>query len=580
MINRLIFITALSLLCFLGKSNTHKQVADITPHESIYVHTDKEIYFAGDWLFFKTYLSLSNGYFGTLSSKVQYITLYSQQGTVVANVELHSNNPNISGSLHLPDTLKSSIYLLVAWTNNMIISNSKLFAKQIIIVNRFDVSPLNSLISQETLINEDDTISDKQNKANQYIHKSKIIAIKTPKEKINTRESVEISFNSTSLPKGLVSASISITRAETIFENNSNDFTLYAEDLFNSQPEMIVIPESHGPILSGRVLEKKSNKSVHNAIVFLSSPDSLVNLKYFKTNEEGAFFFLLDEYYHNRPISLQLYEQGQSETDYSIVVRNKFVPLNFSPGKLQLNSKLPNYIEEVLLVKRIQKAYGSSIIKKDEVFRNGIEIRPQVYASPLFSLETSTYVPLDSLVEIAHEIIPVLRIRSNRRGYTANVVNQRTKDFLPKQPIFFLNGVYVEQIKDIAHLSSKELEKVEIVNLPWSFGDLEFHGVVSLLTKDRKYLTDSQRKTISNNDYSHFEGVSFSIPINANSPESISQPDLRETLLWIPNLELQNGVPKDVTYLTSDILGYYTIAFEGICSNGQIIKEKTTFKVE
>src|SRR5215217_8013645 len=111
--------------------------------EKMYVHTDKQLYMAGEILWFKTYLvdALSNKPLAL--SKVAYVEVLDKDNKPVAQAKIALNNGGGDGSFHFPLTLSSGNYKLRAYTNWMKNFDARLFFEKVItIINPFKAPPV------------------------------------------------------------------------------------------------------------------------------------------------------------------------------------------------------------------------------------------------------------------------------------------------------------------------------------------------------------------------------------------------------------------------------------------------------
>jgi hypothetical protein len=137
------------LIVFLICQNANSQdnrLADITskwtsfsnrfPSEHLYVHTDKNVYTAGEIIWFKIYhLDTALKAYG-VSSKVAYIELIDHQRSAVIQTKIEMDEKSGAGALDLPLTLHSGYYTLRAYTNWMKnFGASQFFEKKITIIN-------------------------------------------------------------------------------------------------------------------------------------------------------------------------------------------------------------------------------------------------------------------------------------------------------------------------------------------------------------------------------------------------------------------------------------------------------------
>jgi hypothetical protein len=160
-----IFLITLILTAsvIVGHSNPNNTILKIKnlPSEQVYVHTDKDIYFAGDRVFFKIYLKTSSQPSFNLTSIIVYLSVNSGSGFPISTLELKLNNSSANGSFQLPDTLKAGVYSMQAWTNNILIAKSPAFHKQLLVINRFEdnlVKLINSIRPELDAANQLDLV--------------------------------------------------------------------------------------------------------------------------------------------------------------------------------------------------------------------------------------------------------------------------------------------------------------------------------------------------------------------------------------------------------------------------------------
>lgn len=87
--------------------------------EKIYIQTDKPYYTAGESIWFSTYLVNGVTHKKSEKSKVIYVELINEKGSVISERKLFAENISIAGDFKLPIDLKDGTYLLRAFTNYM-----------------------------------------------------------------------------------------------------------------------------------------------------------------------------------------------------------------------------------------------------------------------------------------------------------------------------------------------------------------------------------------------------------------------------------------------------------------------------
>ncbi len=586
------------------------------PSEDLYVHTDKDVYFAGDRLFFKVYLLSGSSRENELQSRVMYLSLAGADGAIVNKLELYFRDETAVGSVLIADTLKTGMYQLSAWTNTMLIAETPVFARQIVVLNRFDAEIRSFMMEhtafplEESAGGEEDTLevvpgrlflpsgSTKPPVAPEGFGSvgGQGLILRTDKDIYGNRELVSLQFEQSDALSEVASASISVSREESLLLNAPNARSLVAEpdrlpaDYYrvpkrpyaNRQPHMLILPENHGPVVSGRVVDSRTGDPVSETAVFLSAVDTLTNLKYSHTKADGSFFFLLDDYHQGKTLYISVYGDGRTLDTHRLVLREKFQPAPFTPLKIITHPHIHAYLEEALLVKRVQRAYRTEALGLTAIERGtAVSPPPVLYHTPTHTIRMANYLPLDNLLEIANEIVPNLRIREQGGRFIARMINSRSAVFFADAPIFFMNGVWVPDIDELAALSSDDISRIEVLSRPWLFGNLAFFGIASIFNQGDLHdiPVHSGARRIQGNPIP--EVFAFDPLLHAGAePSPANTPDFRETLFWDPEMALENGRLSDLTFSTGDLPGRYSIKVEGLTKSGMPFSQTNTITVE
>lgn len=107
--------------------------AFMNPQEKVFVHSDRDVFAAGETIWFKTYITLDGRL--TSLSKIVYVELANSKGQLVAKRMLHAPNGTAAGEISLPDSLSSGTYVLNAYTLWMLNFPQFIFKKHIAVHN-------------------------------------------------------------------------------------------------------------------------------------------------------------------------------------------------------------------------------------------------------------------------------------------------------------------------------------------------------------------------------------------------------------------------------------------------------------
>lgn len=577
--------------------------------EGIYVHTNKDVYFAGDIVLYNLYRINLNRQDVHWRSKVVYLTITNPKGEFISKNQILLKNQSLDGFIHIPDTLSSGIYKVTCWTNIMLINQQPLFSKQIVILNRFDENPLDKIQFfslndssysnyQATLNNNNDSLTGKIISKKSIVDSS-LFQVTTDKKTYKTREKVTLTLSNHFLVEDIIAASVSVVREEALAQNQTK-LAHYYNQLQSEQHAMQgvdyigynysniqktdldkVIPENFGSIISGKVIDKLTGKIVPNITVLLSTPDTLANLKYFETTADGSFFFLIDEYYQGRNLYLSFFNPHGNIASLEIQLNKKFFSETFSPEAIMVSPNIEEFVKSGIIIKRTNKAYNIEVIKKSNGGNhNTFNCKSIIYKKPIRRIITSDFVPLVDFQEVANEIIPVLKINGQKENYTARMVSDRTRTLLGNSPQFILNGILFPSVNELLKIPFREIDYIDIINLPWAYGKLEFNGIISIVTKNRNYAlgnTESYHTIVSGIPVKdEFETI---FPSYEVTDKSKSIPDFRELLYWNADISVTHGNSNELSFYTSDLQGSYTIVFEGLTKSGMPVSISTKINV-
>jgi hypothetical protein len=141
-------------------------------YERIYVHTDKEYYYPGERIWFKTYLSRYVGPTAPSLSKTVYVQLINPAGKLAQEKTLRLEGGIAVGDFVLPDTMAAGNYFLRSYTNlQRNFGDENLYSKQL---------PILKLTSKPVYKRDDETQS------------SKFIQVVADKPVYKTREKITL----------------------------------------------------------------------------------------------------------------------------------------------------------------------------------------------------------------------------------------------------------------------------------------------------------------------------------------------------------------------------------------------------
>jgi hypothetical protein len=560
-----VLLTFLILLISICSGIAQNNYGSLKP-ERVYLHTDRAIFMAGDYLFYTLYLQGNPGQM----SKYAYFVLRGQPNSLISDFRLEINNQVAYGSMYLPDTLRSGIYQVVCYTNCMRNEDEKsYFYKEIIIVNRFDKEL--ELFKDQHPGNTSDILTGQRTDSTIG---SENVVIHLNKQAFNPREKVVFSIETINIPEeNLARLSVSISEIipgipmEPSISQYFSEHNNYKNGGKLTENHCLYHPEIHGTVLQGNVVsmqQRNNHKNTINNTVLISCADSLVNMQYTTTDSLGSFSFLLNPFYDNKELFIRLKENSQEV----IELDNKFNVIQlFFPSTLFKQPGIRNYLVRSRNIFEVNKNYGiQTVIHTQKEFPSATTI-PRVYYNPNFTIIPADFLELPDFVEISRELLPMSKVRKNNRNYIFSFAGAMNKNRADTVPAIFLDGVPIDDVNQIIDLGSGDIKRIDVLPVVRYFGEMSFAGILSVFSKDAEINTlQFKNPTIR---YQSLSSQSYTKPEHFNPLNNNKYfPDLRQVLLWEPDIILKSNEKKQIECYASDLQGKYLINIQGITSTG------------
>ena len=514
--------------------------------ERVYVSTDRDIYVAGDEMFLSAFcLDMSTGRLSGYSS-VAYIEIISPDGPVqTAKIALSEGRGG--GYVRLDNSIPTGQYEMVAYTAQCFNEDGYDFeegARMLSIINPFTDA-----------------------------RSSSGVQILTDEEYAGLEIPVRASYGSLKLDRnGPLTITNTSDKPVTLSVSIYNDDGLVAPAA--SDPASFLSGATRGTSFSkrrtidfeGEVIRTRTSgpeevlENLNGASAYLSVPGRSSDFYFTRIDEDGIATFFTRNIFGDIEMVLDI---GTPLTPCHLEVIPPFAEVKASGlPALPLSPGLADRISARSVSMQVrQAAHADSLFERLPVPEDVLFAADSVE----YILDDYTRFPL--MEELFIEFINKARV--SKVDNTRRLAVSLNDTFRPStvsqlSSLTLLDGVPVTDQNAILEYDPLLVERIVVYPHTVYLGGWPFAGVVSFVT----YKHDLPSFTFGENArIIEYQGVS--IPVSVRLPDTeLGIPDLRQTLLWIPVLELAPGESRVLEYAAPSYEGSFEVVAEGFDAEG------------
>ena len=538
--------------------------------ERTYLSTDKDVYVAGDPLWYSAFcLDASRGTFSPVSS-IAYVELHNAEGLVcTGKVALSSGRG--AGRLQLPGTLPTGNYRLVAYTAQnkaeLGYDYTGIASKTISVFNVF---------SNERVKDGVDVVSEEE-------YARLVTESVMPG---SDRASIDLRWSDGVLtlvnPTGeTASLSVSVWHDDGFLANGNPTITSFADGCRLVGPRHFdnwITPEYEGEIIQGHVagVSPETLSPLVGRYAFISTPSDKSDIYASPIDIKGKVRFFTGNIYGNKECVCEIEGMDPSFNGF-IELDSPFAAAPVAPvAPMKMSPSMREPLRQRSLAMQIeQKFTADTLYDWLPAKENG-----------LFGTEEIVY-PLDdytrftTMEEVFVEFVKEIRARrwSDRRRNLQVRLNDRTDaTFSRDTTLMMLDGVPVFDQQKILDYDPLLVESIHIYPYTTFIGSRTFEGIVNFVT----YKHTLPGFTFGNNvRVIDFQGVSWPLAFTgAPLLGETDYPDYRQTIYWHPLLELAPGEKREIPCKIPDYKGHFRIVVEGMTVDGVPLRATTSFTTE
>jgi len=532
--------------------------------EGLVLLTDRGYYISGETINYRAFYQKPDESSDAIWSRVLYVELVLPNGTPLAQSKVSLETDRASGSILIPEGLSTGSYYLKAYTRWMRNCGPEGFVYTSIRI--FD--PYNEqMLSVDTLGWKSRPVETMMSK--NEMHPSTMLECVLAKENYGTREEVvaDLLWKFPDAP-----ANLSISVARSGLHGEQSYFQPGCPEAQQGDKE--ILPETQGLSLTGQAVSFSGRTPAPYATIYVSVLGGDRDFYCNYSDSAGRFYFSFPGYKGERDLFVSTYHAEIDELEL-------LIDRDFSQDALHLpsypalsNDTLTELITEMSVNAQVSQQYFP---KKKLVQETPVSDELLFYGQPTSIVKFDDFIKLPSLAEYFIEVVPQVAVRRSG-GVRRLVIQGEHPDLAIYPPLLMIDGVAIFDIEAVLAVSPRLIDRIEIVNAPYIRGNVSFGGIISLISR--------------NNDLGYIDLPSSGLLVNyrmldlpdgdtiQNAILDTRLPDVRNTLYWNPELDLNPETGQRISFRTADLKGSYEILIRGIDSSGKYLELRVPFQVE
>ncbi|HEY4110308.1 hypothetical protein [Puia sp.] len=336
-------------------------------------------------------------------------------------------------------------------------------------------------------------------------------------------------------------------------------------------------PEKDGLQISGRIIDRRTNLPPPPTIGYLSVPGRRFSLATTLSRSDGSLLFHVNPFYGSREIIVQA--DNRADSNLHIEISNPFSDrFAWQP---ETDSLIPAGARNQLL-------YRSINVQAENAYRTAEKHRLSplspgdttgFYGYPDLRYNLDDYTRFVTMDEVVREYIQDVRVRRNSGSAYFRVRNALFNNFFDDDPLLLVDGVPVFDGAKMMSIDPLRIDKIDVVSHRYQYGPSFTDGIVSFLSYQGDlggYTLDPSAVAVQYNGFQQHQ--EFYSPIYQPGDQS-PLPDLRNQLLWSPEVDTDAAGEKQLSLYTSDWKGKYVLVVQGITADGLPGYAVSTFTV-
>lgn len=340
------------------------------------------------------------------------------------------------------------------------------------------------------------------------------------------------------------------------------------------------LPEINGQLIEGRVKDIRTQKPGQKINTYLSVTGHPFGFYTSQSDEHGNVLYEVKDFYGTRQIIAQpgmevdsFYKVEISKPYSETISRRKFPPYS-------LTANVKEQLLEKSIDMQVQNIYSADSLR--------FFIEPITADTLPFYGETSHSYKLDdykrftTMEEVLREYVTEIGVSMHRGKPSLKIFDPAAHEYYDSHSLVLVDGVALTDPDKIFLYDPLKVKKLDVISDRYVSGRSTFKGIVSFTTYEGTFDAFDLNTNLVAIDYNGLQlQREFYSPVYKSKEQIESRkPDLRNTLLWLPDITTDKNGKASIQFYTADRKGKYMIVVQGMNENGDFVSAMKPFEVK
>ncbi len=239
----------------------------------------------------------------------------------------------------------------------------------------------------------------------------------------------------------------------------------------------------------------------------------------------------------------------------------------------RLSEKEEELVSTMARKVQLSRIYG----KVDSIIKSKMAYRPNpFYGSPNFSINMGDFILLPTLEEVFMNLVPSVT-PVTRKNIPSLFIRSDNPAISMFDPLIMIDETPVFDMDQFMKVPTHKISKIDVIDDVYLKGDLRYGGIINLHSLE---MDMAGIDLPENSFFIDFLAMHPSPNMVEETPSLLDQlPDTRNTMLWIPKLQVESNSPSLITFIAPDYPGEYVILFRGVNGRGELISAESVIRV-